>query len=177
MNRTKIHEPSAKPWTINQGLTISTIRSSRSIFQRSSTWAIPGAKLMVACFFMFTGTRERSRRWRRTGRGGWRGCWTGGWRSVEWSDLGSIMTVSRYTSLMTSTHPTPSSASQTLCGRLRWDMEANCDLLQEQQLCEGLDWLHGCPHRLYLSSRNCLGIWWKLQGAASLNLDFMTKLW
>ena len=28
MNRTKIHEPWAKPWTINQGLTLSTTRSS-----------------------------------------------------------------------------------------------------------------------------------------------------
>ena len=30
MNRTEIHGPWAKPWTINQGLTLSTIRSSHS---------------------------------------------------------------------------------------------------------------------------------------------------
>ena len=36
MNRTKIHEPWAKPWTINQGLTLSTPRSSFKLLTKQS---------------------------------------------------------------------------------------------------------------------------------------------
>ena len=43
MNRTMIHEPWAKPWTINQGLTLSTIRSSFLYYYMSRQyWEVSG---------------------------------------------------------------------------------------------------------------------------------------
>ena len=72
MNRTKIHEPWAKPWTINQGLTLSTIRSSCQLISIilsacahvcwQKSWHVIGGVWIIAIFKVsFSSSHELSK--------------------------------------------------------------------------------------------------------------------
>ena len=57
MNRTKIHEPWAKPWTIDQGLTLSTIRSSLNVIWIKKSLLNPRNRISPAlvCYILKNG--------------------------------------------------------------------------------------------------------------------------